>query len=221
MPTVPVRNTLMTGRRNFPFRGWHDWRGLLDSPGWAPMTGVSASLPAALRRAGYWTAYVTDNPFLGFSSPTGRCAAASTASCAPAARSAAAAAACPSTSCATGCSPRSAATPKVRSRMRKYLANSHYSHDETRSFAARVFTDAVRVLDRAATQRPFAMVVDTYEPHEPWTPPRKYIDMYGDPDYRGPEPGSPATDGSRTTSTATIPRACSAGCARSTRPRSR
>ena len=35
------------------------------------------------------------------------------------------------------------------------------------------------------------MVVDTYEPHEPWTPPRKYIDLYGDPDYRGPEPGQP------------------------------
>ena len=37
MPTVPVRNSLMSGRRYFPFRGWHDWRGLLDSPGWAPL----------------------------------------------------------------------------------------------------------------------------------------------------------------------------------------
>ena len=34
-------------------------------------------------------------------------------------------------------------------------------------------------------------MVDTYEPHEPWTPPRKYIDLYGDPDYRGREPGQP------------------------------
>ena len=38
MPTVPVRNSLLSGRRDFPFRGWHDWRGLLDSPGWAPLT---------------------------------------------------------------------------------------------------------------------------------------------------------------------------------------
>jgi len=191
MPTVPVRNTLMSGRRYFPFRGWHDWRGLLDSPGWAPTTGVAASLPAALCRAGYWTAYVTDNPFVGFSLPYrplrnrfhrfvrtggqigGR---------------------------RSGVSEREVLhwllpsldrSAKVRSRMRKYIANSHYAHDETRSFAARVFTDAARVLDRAATQRPFAMVVDTYEPHEPWTPPRKYINMYGDPDYRGPEPGQP------------------------------
>ena len=34
------------------------------------------------------------------------------------------------------------------------------------------------------------MVVDTFEPHEPWTPPRKYVDMYGDPGYRGPEPAT-------------------------------
>ncbi len=40
-----------------------------------------------------------------------------------------------------------------------------------------------------AARQPFALVVDTYEPHEPWTPPRAYIDLYGDPAYSGPEPG--------------------------------
>src|SRR4029453_8539305 len=61
-----------------------------------------------------------------------------------------------------------------------------------KSFAARVFRDASRVLETAAKRRePFALVVDTFEPHEPWTPPRRYIDMYGDPDYRGPEPARP------------------------------
>ena len=80
---------------------------------------------------------------------------------------------------------------KARLRMRKYLANGHNAHDESRSFAARVFTNGVRLLDQAATQRPFALVLDTYEPHEPWTPPRKYIDLYDDPDYHGPEPGMP------------------------------
>src|ERR671920_270511 len=66
-----------------------------------------------------------------------------------------------------------------------------YSHDETKSFAARVFRDAARVLETARGRAPFAMVVDTFEPHEPWTPPRKYVDMYGDPDYHGPEPARP------------------------------
>jgi arylsulfatase A-like enzyme len=31
------------------------------------------------------------------------------------------------------------------------------------------------------------MVVDCFDPHEPWTPPRRYLDMYGDHDYRGYE----------------------------------
>jgi arylsulfatase A-like enzyme len=35
------------------------------------------------------------------------------------------------------------------------------------------------------------MVVDTFEPHEPWTPPRSYINLYDDPGYRGREPSKP------------------------------
>ena len=37
MPTVPARNSILSGRRGFPFRGWHDYRGLMDSPGWFPL----------------------------------------------------------------------------------------------------------------------------------------------------------------------------------------
>jgi arylsulfatase A-like enzyme len=191
LPTVPVRNTLLSGRRQFPFRGWHDWRGLLDSPGWAPLTHVRSSWTSALRRAGYFTAYVTDNPFLGYSLPYrplrhsfhrfvrtggeigGR---------------------------RTGVSrhelrhwmhPALHHDAKAFERMRRYLSNGRYSHDETHSFAARVFANGALMLSQAATRRPFALVVDTYEPHEPWTPPRKYINLYGDPDHRGPEPGMP------------------------------
>ena len=69
MPTVPARNSILGGRRMFPFRGWHDRRGLIASPGWSPLTHVDAALTSAFRRGGYFTAYVTDNPFLGFSQP--------------------------------------------------------------------------------------------------------------------------------------------------------
>ena len=30
-------------------------------------------------------------------------------------------------------------------------------------------------------------MVDCFDPHEPWTPPRKYVQLYGDPDYHGTE----------------------------------
>jgi arylsulfatase A-like enzyme len=68
MPTVPARRSILTGRRVFPFRGWRPQPelGVRDTPGWAPIEDVGATFTSALRRAGWWTGYVTDNPFLGF-----------------------------------------------------------------------------------------------------------------------------------------------------------
>jgi arylsulfatase A-like enzyme len=189
MPTVPARNSILSGRRTFPFRHWHDHQGLLASPGWAPLRDVQSSLPAVLRKAGYWTAYVTDNPFLGFSVPY-----------APLRRSV-------HSFVRTGgqiggSHPVSsvpdhvlrhwlhpAIAPEKRRRVGMYLANSRSWQDERRSFAAKVMKDAVRALDAGAWHRPFALIVDTYEPHEPWTPPPPYADLYGK--WRGPEPAMP------------------------------
>jgi arylsulfatase A-like enzyme len=190
MPTVPARNSILSGRRVFPFRGWRDLDGLLAQPGWSPLRDVPNSLPAVLRRAGWWTAYVTDNPFVGFSRPyaplrdsfhrfvrTG--------------------------GQLGGDRPVSSVPPKVlrhwlhpsirakTERVGLYMANSRYWDNEERSFAAKVFKGATAVLEEAARHRPFALMVDAYEPHEPWTPPPKYVRMYGDPDWSGPEPAMP------------------------------
>jgi arylsulfatase A-like enzyme len=78
---------------------------------------------------------------------------------------------------------------KVRARVGKYLANSHPWEGADHTFAGRVFRNALRELDRAAANGPFAMVVDTYEPHEPWTPPARFLDRYGG--WKGPEPSMP------------------------------
>ena len=73
---------------------------------------------------------------------------------------------------------------------------------------------------RRSRQRPFCLVVDTFEPHEPWTPPRHYIDMYGDPDYHGPEPARPYyAPVEPLPARAHRRRCCSSACARSTRAR--
>ncbi|MGH2845423.1 MAG: sulfatase family protein [Thermoleophilaceae bacterium] len=187
MPTVPARNSILSGRRMFPFRDWEYHQGLLHKPGWEPLERIDGAFTTVLRRAGWWTGYVTDNPFLGFSAPYeplrrsfhrfirhggqvgGR----------------------------EG--PVDAATlrhwlhPATRDagkteRVRRYIANADYWQDERRSFAANVFGSAVDVLPEAARRQPFALVVDTFEPHEPWTPPRRYSRLYGDPEYAGPEP---------------------------------
>ena len=190
MPTVPARNSILAGHRVYPFRGWHPHRGLLDEPGWSPLGEVGNTFTSVLRRAGYWTACVTDNPFLGFAPPYAELR-----------RSFDRFRRRGGQVGGTGAGvsdrelrhwlPPALEDSVTRARVRKYLANGGYSRDERRSFSARVFRDAARMLEVGARQRPFALVIDTFEPHEPWTPPRRYIDMYGDPDYRGPEPSKP------------------------------
>jgi arylsulfatase A-like enzyme len=190
MPTVPARRSIMTGRRAFPFTGWRPYRGMVGEPGWAPIADPALAFTSLLRRAGYWTGCVTDNPFVGFAR-----------SYAPYRASFHRFVAKGGQAGGTGAGvseaelrhwlPPELDDPDTRDRMRRFLAKARYSHDETNSFAARVFRGAARMLETAARRRPFALVVDTFEPHEPWTPPRRYVDMYGDPDYRGPEPAKP------------------------------
>ena len=190
MATVPARRSILMGRRVWPFRDWHAHPGLRTTPGWQPMDSRD-TFTSALKRAGYWTGYVTDNPFLAFTrlyepfrdsfdrfdrvgGLLGRGAPTDSVTAAeldhllvPELR-----------------------TPRTMERERRYLAAGGYWRDESRSWAARTFSRAAGTLEKAARQQPFALVVDTFEPHEPWTPPRAYIDMYGDPGYRGPEPST-------------------------------
>ena len=193
MPTLPARNSILTGRRQFPFRGWRDYPGLLAMPGWTPIRDGETPFTSILRRAGYWTAYATDNPFLGWSRPYKRFRA----SFDRFERRGGQVGVAGSHYRVTDrelehwLHPVIRGDPKVRRRVQLYMANGGYWSDESLSFAARVFTDGVKVLDAAARNRPFALVVDTFEPHEPWTPPRQYVDLYGDPDYHGPEPSKP------------------------------
>jgi arylsulfatase A-like enzyme len=190
MPTVPARNSLLSGRRMFPFREWRDRRGLIAKPGWEPLDRLDDAFTTTLWRAGWWTAYVTDNPFLGFSSPYEPFRRSFDAFIRHGGQ------------IGGGSRPveRSALDhwlhPAVRAagmaeRVRRYVSNANYSNDEAESFAARVFRSAADVLRTAARRQPFLLVADSFQPHEPWTPPRHYVDMYGDPDYPGREPAMP------------------------------
>jgi arylsulfatase A-like enzyme len=190
MPTVPARNSILSGRRMFPFSDWHDSRGLIAKPGWEPPDQPDDLLTTVLWRAGWWTAYVTDNPFLGFSSPYE-----------PFRRSF-------DVFLRRGGQIGGGGRPVDREtldhwlhsavraagmseRVRRYISNADYSGDDRESFAARVFESAAELLDAAARHRPFLLVADSFQPHEPWTPPRHYVNLYGDPDYADPEPAMP------------------------------
>ena len=191
MATVPARRSILTGRRVWPFRSWEPVRGLRNTPGWRPIDDPeAATFTSALKRAGWWTGYITDNPFLGFASAyaplrdsfdrfrgaggqIGRVADPSKVS---------------RTELDRWLVPE-LREPHIENRVRLFLAaGGSYWEDELRSWAARVFNRAADTLEVAERRQPFALVVDTYEPHEPWTPPRAYVDLYGDPGHRGPEP---------------------------------
>jgi arylsulfatase A-like enzyme len=50
-----------------------------------------------------------------------------------------------------------------------------------------VFMKGMEFLEAARGDQPFFLVVDNYDPHEPWDPPEKYASLY-DEGYSGPEP---------------------------------
>jgi arylsulfatase A-like enzyme len=190
MVTIPARRSIFTCRRIFPFRHFVPHPELGESPGWLPIDDTKRTFTSVLRDQGYWVAQVSDNPHLAF-----------TKAFEPFRRS------FDHWTAIVGQSGfykppetvpwrvvRQWLPPQLRDArympgMRKYLANTGAGVDEEQTCAARVFKSASDLLNEARMRQPFALTVDCFDPHEPWSPPRKYIDMYGDPGYRGPEIG--------------------------------
>jgi arylsulfatase A-like enzyme len=192
MPTVPARRSLLTGRRVYPWTGWKPTRNLPGTPGWTGLGSGEVTWLRALRARGYWTGYVTDNPFLAFNP-----------SWAPLRRGvdrfarlggqvgALRPASSVSLATARHWLPRDMQTSHYLGGMRQHLANIGGARDERLQCCARVFTHALDVLASARrSKRPFALVVDSFDPHEPWAPVQKYRDLYCDRSYRGDEPGN-------------------------------
>jgi arylsulfatase A-like enzyme len=75
----------------------------------------------------------------------------------------------------------------LRALVKQYLANARRRRHEEDWQAPKVFLTAMRWLEESARgDRPFFLVVDSFDPHEPWDPPRYYTDLY-DPGYDGVE----------------------------------
>jgi arylsulfatase A-like enzyme len=190
MPTVPARNSILSGRRMFPFRDWEDHPGLLAKPGWAPLDDIAGAFTSVLRRAGWWTGYVTDNPYLGFAGPYELLRRSFDRFTRHGGQIGGADGPVPPAALARWLHP-AISEAGMTERVRRYIANADYADDESHSFAARVFRSGIEALEAGSANRPFALVVDAYEPHEPWTPPRSYTDPLSERPYRGPEPAMP------------------------------
>jgi arylsulfatase A-like enzyme len=64
MPALPVRRTLVTGMRSFPFRDWKRTEGMPAVPGYNPVWDWQPVMMETMRAGGVDTVYVTDNPIV-------------------------------------------------------------------------------------------------------------------------------------------------------------
>jgi arylsulfatase A-like enzyme len=180
LPTLPVRRALHTGLRTFPYHGHHDYKGdFSGAPGWGPIPEKQDTMAEILRAEGYRTAFVTDcyhqfkpskNFHRGFdewqwirgqeADPY---------------RSG------PDVSLeeiAQHMVQPPEENPGLANFLRIYLRNNTYRHTERDYYPARVFSEAARwVWDNQGAERAF-LVVDSFDPHEPWDPPVYYRRLY-------------------------------------------
>jgi len=164
-PSVPNRHDCFTGRHVFPFYGWQ------------PLPEGEVVLTQCLTEAGYETHHVSDGNMLvhygdirGFKSwkivpKTGTTASEEEVEKTP-----------------LPCSPEKVRNPpRLKERWAAYL---HRLKEETDWGAPMVLMNAADWLRNRDRKRPFFLWMETWEVHEPWLPPKRYIDRY-DPDYEG------------------------------------
>ena len=175
MPTGPARDTLLTGDRQFPFRHWHPEPNLPSNPGWNSIPSGEPTFLELLDRHGVTTAYVTDNPFLvgprytrvqqrtdHFAGFVGQTAQYSASHRAPV----------PTSQVQRFLPPSLRGGSGAESALALYLAYAPRGMAKTTSTStARVFKAAIDLIDTLRQHQPFVLVVDGFDPHEPWDPP--------------------------------------------------
>jgi arylsulfatase A-like enzyme len=186
LPTIPVRRALHTGRRAYPFDDYRPVKwDIVNLPGWEPIDNEEDTLAENLAGAGYQTGICTDTlPYFapGFNFTRGfrqwdfirgqqqdrwR-------------------------------SPYSVPDEQLEKYgdpdemrrspddlVRMHLANTAHVRHESDTSTARTFRSAIRFLEENVEGQPFYLLVDCFDPHEPWEAPKEYYDIYGDPNYSG------------------------------------
>lgn len=182
LPTIPVRTCWLTGERTLVHRPWQ------------PLTQEDVSLPEILSDEGYLTACFTDcyhyfkpgmNMHRGFkawewirgqeydayrSGPLSRL------------------------NLDDHC--KDTFTPQWRHVVETALKNVEEFQTAEDHYCARLTASAADWVEANCSQQPLFLWMDSFDPHEPWTPPKAF-DKYTDPSYSGKRcvlpPGGPAS----------------------------
>ena len=186
LATIQVRRALHTGRRSYPFRNYRPVKwDIVYSPGWQAIDNDEDTLAENLAAAGYHTGFGTDTlPYFApgfnfergfwqwehirgqqqdrwrspFAVPDERLA---------------------------RYGDLAELKKNIHSLVPMHLANTAHVEDEADTSTARTFQWGIDFLEDNQNGQPFYLLVDCFDPHEPWEAPEKYYRMYGDPDYAG------------------------------------
>lgn len=184
-PTLQMRRAFFTGRRSFPWRYTFDRRGVAPViGGWHKIPPEQDTLAEILLRHGYMTGLISSTyhmfkptmnftrGFVNYEFIRGQEA-----------------------DMWRGGSPKMVEA-EIKKYVRQpvdwlrnwvlvqYLLNVRDRKVEEDYFCAHVFLRGERWLEENMENQPFFLWLDSFDPHEPWDPPRRYADHYC-PNYRG------------------------------------
>ena len=168
-PTVPHRADIMTGRFTFTYFFW------------SPLPNDETVIAQVLSDAGFTTQMIADTPHIlrgGYNFQRGfdgfywiRGQENDHYRTAP-------------KEVKLPCDPKKLRNP--HGTVTQYLRNVYHRRYEKDYFCAQTMSAAAEWLEENHAAGPFFLYVDTFDPHEPWDPPKWYVDLY-DPGYQGEE----------------------------------
>jgi arylsulfatase A-like enzyme len=197
LPTIPMRLALHTGVRAWPFRQWEKKKGVsIIWAGWQPIPEERETLAEALTKADFQTGFISDtyhyfSPTMNFHRGFRQFLWIRGQEADP----------YRSTLSLKGDEVKPVFDPPVPEdieglafyqalNVASYLANQGERKKEEDYPAPRVFQEAMTWLDENRNAERFFLLIDAFDPHEPWDPPKKYVDAY-DSGYKGREMVSP------------------------------
>jgi len=188
LPTIPVRIAFYTGTRMFPFKSFTLKKGIpyIMHYGWEPLPEELTSISEYFKAAGYRTALIGDNyhlfePGMNFNrgfdewifirgQEWDKYRSAFSVS---------------EDELERHLTEKLKGT-EVEKLLRRYLSNVSIRRREEDWFAPQTFIEGTRWLSENKDAERFLLLLEPFDPHEPWDPPHEFVDIY-DPGYQGKE----------------------------------